>query len=254
MHLKRAQNLLRESLHYRSEAFASGLQAAGFSVVKLIADPTPEDLLLTWNRYSRFDVEACRFEAAGARVVVVENGYLSKSWRGGNWFSMALGHHAGAGTWNVGGPERWDAIGAEIAPWRTEGETVILGQRAIGERGIASPDGWAESVQRRIGGRIRQHPGKYQPAVSLEQDLRTAGQVVTWASSAALLALIAGVPVWYGFDRWIGAQAGLPLALYGAEPKRSDADRLAMFRRLAWAMWTLEEIRDGRAFDHLLRV
>jgi hypothetical protein len=62
-----------------------------------------------------------------------------------------------------------------------------------------------------------------------------------------------GIPVFYEFDRWIGARAALPISVWGAEPKRDDAARLAMLRRLAHAMWTLEEVRSGEAFSNLLR-
>lgn len=184
---------------------------------------------------------------------MAENGYV-RSDIPGKWFALALKHHNGAGLWNVGGPERWDALGVELNPWRCSGsELVILGQRGIGELGIASPHGWAETVQRKIGGRIRSHPGNNEPTVPLEQDLRNASSVVTWGSAAALSALSLGVPVYYAFDRWIGAPAAYSLSQFEhGEPRRDDGDRLRMFQRLIWAQWTIEEIADGRAFRHLL--
>ena len=131
----RALNLLRESLHYRKEAFSAGLGALGFQVVPALRDPLPGDVLLIWNRYGRFDDEARRFEAAGATVLVTENGHLGKAWQGGDWYSLAIGHHLGAGRWAVGGPERWAAIGTECAPWRDPGpwanEILVLAQRGI---------------------------------------------------------------------------------------------------------------------------
>lgn len=250
----RALCLLRETPHYRRDAFCSGLKAAGFQIVTHIPDPKPDDVLVIWNRYTGYAEHAGRFESAGARVLVAENGYLGKDWRGGHWYSLAIGHHAGAGKWVEGGPQRWDSWGVELLPWREGGrETLIFGQRGIGEEGIASPANWANEAQRLTGGRIRPHPGKEPPAVSLERDLWKVREVVTWHSGAALLALMAGVPVWYGFPDWIGAQAGLPLAQFGKVPaKRDDADRLAMFRRLAWAMWEVDEIHSGAAIKHLL--
>ena len=73
-------------------------------------------------------------------------------------------------------------------------------------------------------------------SIPLADDLTGTGSVVTWNSGAALKALKLGVAVWYEFPQWIGARAARPLAEWGAEPKRDDADRLAMFRRLAWAI------------------
>lgn len=251
--MPRAQCWLPEGPNYRRECFLEGLKAAGVEWVRRVDRPEPGDFLLLWNRPPAREAEARRFEAVGARVLVVENGYLGKNWNGRKWFSIAWGHHAGAGRWPDGGPERWDSWGVEIDPWRAGGsDTLILAQRGIGELGVASPRGWAETVQRSIGGRIRRHPGAYVAPVSLADDLVSASSVVTWHSAAALHALLAGVPVWHAFDRWIGAGAARPLRDFGAEPRRDDAARLAMFRRMAWAMWDADEVRSGAAFRSLM--
>lgn len=251
---KRALSLLRNSEHYRAAAFRAGLVAVGFDVVDELMDPTPADVLVTWNRNGGNNETARRFEAAGARVLVAENGYLGKAWRGGKWFALALAHHSGAGEWLPAGRERWDTLQVPPAPWREGGtDVLVLEQRGIGEPGIASPPGWAERAAQITGGRIRRHPGASAPAVSLEADLAAAREVITWHSGGALLALMAGVPVFYDFPQWIGAQAAVPLRLRGYVPAlRDDAARLAMFRRLAWSNWQLAEIERGDAFAHLL--
>jgi hypothetical protein len=253
--MPRALNLLRSSLSYRRESFDKGLRAAGFDVVPSLPRPRFGDLLLTWNRYSGFDEQARLFERAGGVVLVAENGWLGKAWRSGEWFALSVGHHAGAGRWRVEGPERWDAWSVPLQPWRHGGrETVILAQRGIGEVGVRSPDRWAESARARIGcGRVRPHPSDRAPAVPLHEDLAAARDVVTWHSGAALLALMWGIPVWYDFPQWIGAGAARPLREWPGEPRRCDFSRLAMFRRLAWAMWTLDEIRTGEPIERLLR-
>lgn len=248
--MKRALCLIRSQLVYRRESFCAGLESAGYKVVGAIADPGPDDLLVIWNRYGEFDAVARRFEKFGATVIVAENGYVRES---GKWFALAKSHHSGAGKWNVGGPERWDSIGIELQPWRTGSEIVILGQRGIGEPGIAAPRGWAETVQRQIGGRIRPHPGNNDPTVPLEHDLRNAKAVVTWHSAAALRALILGVPVFCAFPRWIAASAATPLDRFPDLSNLDNLDRLSMFRRLAWAQWRIEEIQTGEAFRCLMR-
>lgn len=249
--MARALNLLRASVHYRRQCFDQGLQAAGFKLVPALADPRPGDLLVIWNRYGGFHEHAQIFERAGAGVLVVENGLLGKGWRGGEWFSLSLGHCAGAGEFKPAGPERWDSWAVPLAPWLAGGrETVIFGQRGIGEPGVASPLAWAEGVAWSIGGRIRPHPGTGDE-IPLAKDLANARQVITWHSAAALQALMLGVPVWFDCPTWIGASAARPLAEWPGQPKRDDAARLEMFRRLAWCCCTLDEIKTGAPIDRL---
>lgn len=229
-----------------------GFKAAGYEIAEQIAKPERGDVLLVWSRQGGYHEQACEFERRGGTVVVAENGYLGKGWRGGEWVSLAIGQHAGAGRWPDLGPSRWDAWDVELQPWRCDGlETVILGQRGFGSPQVRSPDRWAEQVQARIGGRIRQHPGTGQ-AKPLADDLADAREVVTWNSGAALQALLLGVPVWFDFPQWIGAGAARPLSAWGGEPLRDDAARLHMFRRLAWAMASLDEIRTGEPIARLL--
>ena len=248
----RALCLLPDGPNYRKADFLAGLAVAGLKVVQELPNPGAGDVLILWTRGSWRDAEARRFEAAGATVLVAENGYMGKVWRDQKWFALAVGHHAGAGTWPDAGPQRWDGWGVELSPWRDGGtDIVILEQRGIGEPGIASPDRWAEKVQKRIGGRIRKHPGASIPAVSLRDDLANASCAVTWHSGAALQALLMGVPVFYDFPQWIGATAARPLAEFDKGP--AHGDRLTLFRKAAWAMWTAEEIRSGVAFETILR-
>lgn len=246
-----AQCNLPDGPNYRRDVFLSGLKAAGYEAKRRVDHPKEGDILLIWNRRAQDEAEAKRFERTGGRVLVAENGYLGKDWHGQKWFSLAIGHHAGAGKWPQGGPERWASWSVDLHDWKTEGETLILAQRGIGEPGIASPRGWAQEVQQRIGGRIRKHPGIMQTEISLEDDLRSVGPVVTWHSGAAIQAMILGHPVWYGFPLWIMARAAQPTRLWGKKSWTNDEDRLRALENMAWAMWSSEEIRSGRAFEEL---
>lgn len=250
--MRQALCLLPDGPNYRRESFLAGVRAIGFRPVSTLFEPRPDDIVIMWNRHKVNEHHAARFERAGARVLVVENGYFGKRWLGHKWFALAWGHHSGAGVWPDGGPERWDSWGVEMQPWtQAKGPPLIFAQRGIGEPGVASPHRWAEQVQKRTGGRIRAHPGPHPPAVALADDLRDCGSAITWHSSAALQALILGVPVWYGYARWIGAGACKPLSEYGTEPARDDVQRLDTMRRVAWAMWTEEEILNGTALGVL---
>ena len=104
---------------------------------------------------------------------------------------------------------------------------------------MAMPHDWPERVRKAAGGRVRSHPGT-KVCVPLEDDLANAKQVVTWGSGAAIKALLWGIPVQSDMPGWIGEQ------------DNTDGGRLAMFRRLAWAQWTLAEIASGEPFRRLL--
>lgn len=240
---------IRRDPCYRSESFAKGLRAVGYEVSTIVPrHPRPTDVLVIWNRYGRYEVLAKQFENVGARVLVAENGYLGRDWRGEHWYALSLSQHNGAGRWpQDGSPDRWDRMAVEIAPWRVGGEeTVVLATRHIGPDGVREPQSWSAVIAKQAGARIRAHPGE-RSCTPLEEDLRRAKCVVTWGSGAALKALMMGIPVQYGFKRWIGAPGATPIGGNG------KGDRLAMFRRLAWAMWNTEEIASGEPFKWLLR-
>lgn len=230
---------LRYTVPERRRAFQDGLRALGYDTVESItSSPGKKDILVTWNRIGPGDAAARAFATAGRPVIVAENASWGNAFAGERWYTLALNFHNKAGCFPIGAPERWDALGITLARWRTGGETVILPQRGIGPAGIAMPHSWG----RKLTGRIRPHPGRNQNPIPLEEDLRCAGKVITWGSGAAIKALIMGIPVESHMPGWIGAQ------------DNTDEGRLAMFRRLAWAQWTLDEIRCGDPFRHLLGV
>lgn len=255
----RAHLLIRREPHYRRDAFEAGLTRAGYIVSgEPRGTPQPEDILVLWNRYGRYHEQALKFERAGARVVVAENGAFGREWGGQAWYSLTLKNPLAGGQWPDGGPKRWDSFGVNLCEWRNPGsEVIILAQRGIGPPGVAQPTGWERRVHERILGsskqpvRIRAHPGE-RPCIPLEKDLENACCVVTWASGAAFKALLWGVPVVYGYPEWIGREAATPLALMHESLNRSQTARLALMRRLSWATWRIPELEKGLPFRHLL--
>lgn len=223
-------NLLRSDLHYRRHAFDKGLQAVGFR-------PTTQDkcdVLICWNKYGRFLKAADAAEKRGARVLIIENSTWGNDFQGGKWLSVWPDFHNRADKIRYGGPERWDALSVDLKPWRPEGGEIIgLMQRGIGPPG--TPARWTPPGCTRI----RQHPGT-KPCVPLEQDLAKASEVRTWGSGAAVKALMWGIRVKSWMPKWAGAC------------ENTDESRLAMFRRLAWAQWTLPQIERGEPFAWLL--
>lgn len=233
----RAYLNLRHPNDERSAVFRAGLQAAGFDVVTGMGRPSPGDIFLTWNRFGYANNVADQFTNAGCSVVVVENASWGNGFNGESWLHLALNYHNRADCFPVGPEDRWDSLGVRFPEWRQSGETVILMQRGIGPPGVAMPRGWGGGLK----GRVRKHPGR-RDDIPLEADLAKAGKVITWGSGAAIKALMMGIPVESHMPNWIGGQ------------DNTDAGRLAMFRRLAWAQWRMSEIERGEPFCHLLGI
>lgn len=246
--------LLQTTAPYKREAWCRGLAALGYEIAVKNPRPSPDDLVLSWNRRAPWDQAVRTHERAGARVLIAENGYLNRV-GGSKHYALAQRQHNGAGSWRVGGPGRWASFGIELAPWREAGsQIVLLPQRGIGPPGIAMPTGWTQRVLTELRRRtsrpivVRRHPGpdKTEPY----EALRGAHAAVTWGSGAAIKALVVGVPVFHEFPSWIGAPAARLGLLDLEEPFLGD--RLPMLQRLAWAQWTLAEIESGEAFAWVL--
>jgi hypothetical protein len=231
---------LRYTVPARRAAFESGLRRMGYEIASgLPTSPGERDVLITWNRIGDGDRCAGLFESRGLPVLVAENAAWGNDFAGRRWYSLARNYHNTAGCFPIGGNERWDSLGVELPPWRAGGETVILPQRGIGPAYVAMPRHWPDQALRKYGGRLRRHPGKHE-LIPLEIDLKNCGRVITWGSGAAVKAVMLGIPVLAEMLHWIGQQ------------DNTDAGRLDMLRRLAWAQWQLHEIESGEAFAQVL--
>lgn len=264
----RAYSLIRPGPWYRRQAFDAGLRRAGFDVADGAGPGRPGDVLLMWNRYGHWHDAGERFEREGGTVVVAENGYLGAGGSspkfdvhpGGpkpeHYYALGIGWHNGRGAWPAGGPERFQALGVELAPWRTVGHHILVcPNRSFGVGEQVQPEGWAESCAARLRKqttrpvRIRTHPGTDKPARDLREDLKGAWAVVVWSSSVAQHALAAGIPTYIEAPFQIVKDAGASGPIDAPTPP----DRRPHFERLAWAQWRIEEIETGEPFRRLLR-
>ena len=235
--------------NHKEALFEAGLVAAGYDLrPEGIPDPRPGDVLVAWNRKSSNIGAIERFERAGARVFIAENGYIGKDDKGGRLVALALSHHLGKGRSPFGEEDRYKNHNFEIAPWREKGrEILILAQRGIGDSKTIE---WAYDIQRQVQKisnrpvRVREHPGKKH--TPLEPDLLDAHAVITWSSGAGIVAVAFGVPAFYFMPGWLGQYAAKPGLKWLENPFRGD--RSSMFRRVGWAQWTDEEIASGKAF------
>jgi hypothetical protein len=247
---------VRKLPHYRHDAFSSGLKRIGFQVVaEPAARPCENDCIVVWNRQPIFESAVKRYEAAGAAIIVAENGYIGADADGNHLFALALNYHNGPGVWPAGGPERWEALGIDLAPWREGPGSFILAlaQRGIGPRGVAMPHAWPMDVEQRLRAarslpvKIRMHPGRLPPRQALADALAGCHCAITWGSTAALKALAMGYPVVSEMPGWIGLSAASRMVAALNWDGRED-----MFKRLAWAQWTAVELTAGEPFKRLI--
>lgn len=246
--------MIREAMHYRRDVFCSGLQAAGYELHERIVDPKPGDIVCVWNRYGVWSDEALRFERRGAAAVIAENSYIQGETKR---FALARSFHNDSTVVPDGGPERWHALNIDLMPWRTSGEHVLVcPNRSFGTPGRIMPGYWGQDVCQRLAKvtkreiRLRPHPGNKPAEKPLADDLVNAWCTVIWSSSAGVHSLIAGVPVVSESPFWIcKSAAGAAIADVESPPM---PDRLAAMQRLAWAVWSVDEISSGEAFRRLL--
>lgn len=231
---------LRYAVPERHNAFTIGLSRLGYEVHRGVTNkPEHGDILVTWNRIGTGQKAALDFEHAGCKVIVTENASWGNDFRGERWYHIALGRHNTKGMYPVGDSSRWDSLCVDLPPFRGEGESLILPQRGIGSPPTAMPLSWTKTAQKRHGCRVRWHPGT-RTTTTLEKDLEGIKTVITWGSGAAIKALMMGCHVISDMPDWIGYQ------------DNTEADRLRMFRELAWAQWTLGEIAEGTPFARLI--
>jgi len=249
--MRRGICLLRPDPAYRADGFRAGMKRAGLAVqTEVPAQWRESDVLVVWNRYGSWHAHACAAERAGATVLVAENGYLGREWNGSTWYALSRNWHNGRGTWDPGDGSRWAEIGCELLPWQNDvnGPVLILPQRGFGPPEQAMPESWLAAASNRLKSlgipyRVRQHPGNIPAAIALEDDRRGCYAIMTWGSGAAIKALALGYPVHSDWPQWIGYPA----------KKGGDAARLAMFERLAWAMWSIEELQSGGPIARLIQ-
>lgn len=167
------------------------------------------------------------------------------------------------------GPDRFLRHGLTIEPWREEGRHILVagmsGKAAIAER--LRPNVWEEQTIRRLR-QLTRRPIIYRPkpnwhgakritgqGVTFDRDmplaeaLRNCHAVVTHHSNVAVDALLAGVPVFCekGVAKILGSSG-----LASIEQPLMPPGRKQWAYNLAYCQWSVEEMRQGLAYRHLI--
>lgn len=251
------------------DAFYSGLPS-DIDAVKLRAHDAPAlihaDVSVFWGvRYQKLIGSVSSF-------IVLERGYFgdrmintAAGWGG-------LNGRADFRNKNVG-PDRWALHGKPLGPVRNHGAYVLIAGQVAGDmstHGIDLDAWYAETVsklheQTQFPIAFRPHPlsrtnGAPKTTTvlngTLADALRNAAAVVTYNSNTGVDAALAGVPV-YTADRgsmaWDVAAHKLSDLFNGVASERLKEGREKWVNELAYCQWTLDEIREGLAWQHLTR-
>lgn len=200
-------------------------------------------------------------------VIVIDSGYVKRD----EYFMVGLnGLNGRADFKNQSCPsDRWESLGAELRPWREDGGHVLVCAQIPWDASVQDTDhiAWCNETVSRIRERtarkivFRPHPkcaakvdyrvnADLVSAGPIEADLENAHCVVTFSSNSGVDAALAGVPVFAddpGSMAW--PVANKSFAWIDA-PVRPSREKWA--HNLAYAQWTIEEMKEGKPWRHLL--
>lgn len=248
-------------------AFSNGLIDLGYKVS--INDHDDLELcdvavVFGWNKPYHKKIETVT-KSLGGRVLVLNYGLFGRPqyWAAG-WDNIS----GRADFVNENSPsDRWDMMGFKLKPWRTGGDHILVTCQVPSDGSVASIDiiEWSQSTINKIRSltdtpiRFRPHPlaldvtpdmeGSTRSEVPLIEDLDRAKAIVTFNSTSSSMAVFEGVPI-FAMDE--GSMAW-PVA----NKDLNDIDNPKVFCRNQWShnlgycQWTLDEFRDGTAWEHL---
>ena len=142
--------------------------------------------------------------------------------------------------------DRWKTLGLEVKPWRKDGRKILVCESSKHCFGYLESPHWTLDIVGRLR-EITQRPVEIRPKVMhgviSPRELRNVWAVVTHVSACAVDALLYGVPVFV-----TGPGAALPLSGRLEDIERPVyPDRTPFFRSLAYAQFSVNEIRRGVA-------
>jgi hypothetical protein len=260
---------MNSSGHQREhgDAFRRGLERHGIGVVLTGADEICHEAdfhviwsikrpnILAWSKQTNHGVLVAERGHVGDRLT-----YTSCGWDG-------LGHRGRYPSASDGGARWLERWGHLMQPWREGGRYALLLGQVDGDAALYGIPGnfrqWATvmtALLRSKGHEVRYRPHPFvrrggdrfcpQGAAlseheSIAEDLDGAALAVTFNSTSCVEAVLAGVPT-VTIDE--GAMAW-DVASHNLADPLVHPDREAWAHSLAWTQWTLDEIRNGTAWE-----
>jgi hypothetical protein len=260
-----AWNRLRRNWHQFSSgrALRHGMEKHGVTTSHGRRNKTSDaDMAVMWSWKQKRLIE--HMQATGRHLLVIERGFIQPR---NEWFSLTLDGFNGRGKFAPAGDkgERFERhFSHHLKPWIDGGEYALVIGQVPRDSALHGADivAWARQKTEellRAGQRVvyRPHPLTFTPCPegaelstgSLKEDFAKASCVVTFNSTTAVEAVLAGIPTVISD---IGSVA-YPMASHEiGEPLRRP-DRTAWCHDLAWRQWKLEELEDGTAWEHVRR-
>lgn len=203
-----------------------------------------------------------RAKANGKPWFYVDNSYFDK--HRGLYFRVTKNALQVDPTGKKSDGSRFAKLGIEIKPWRTLtlGEDVLVCPQSDNfmKSTLGRVDDWAAETVKTLQSwdikRVRVRPwnsDKVKVAVALHADLSNLRLLITHSSASAITAILEGVPAISTGDTAAAFRIGGPFTESNvlAPLRAADDQRLHMAQVLADNQFTLEEFRDGTAWDWL---
>lgn len=198
-----------------------------------------------------------RVQREGREWVYLDNGYfLAGHFSGYYRVTRNAYQHDGSGK---AGRSRFAKLRLAVKPWRASGDFVLVcsPSQAFGKHRGIDMSGWLpktlETLRRHTDREIRvreKPPGGLKHRMPIEDALRGCHALVTDQSNAAVLALLAGVPV-FCTSRCAAYRMGHP-DLAKIETPHFPPDREPWAWNLAANQWTLREMASGQCWRELM--
>lgn len=154
---------------------------------------------------------------------------------------------------------RYETLGLHPKPWRRDGKHILLCLQSelyfkllVGIDRAIWIDRTCKEIRKYTDRRIiiRDKPNGMRPQPELETQLNFCHAVVTWNSTVAVHAMVAGVPA-ICLDPFNSFRSVCSGDLHTIEDPLKGAGRRELFHWLADNQWTNEEIQNGRCWSVL---
>lgn len=258
----------REPWPYRS--ICDGLKKLGIEPITDGRCDPRYDMCITWNNYGITSRTTMRYREAGKPHLVIENGPRLRP----EEFVIQKGGHNGPNFLIADqGGERADWLLSRMKKWVEQDDRLALvcGQRASLYSDVAMPREWPSNVVSKLQKadwtvRYRRHPDRDAKAPlppdtiktdhtqPITYDLPGTKFVAVYSSMSAIHAVLNGIPAAYGASRYMADEVCTRFDRTNLDDPSSFfmGDREPFFRKLAWNLWSREEIESGQAFKMYL--